>query len=486
MKKTTFGVIIGNRGFFPRELCRDGRNAALNVLKKEGYDSVVLSAKDSPFGSIESLAEAHKCADLFKRNRANIDGVIVFLPNFGDERAIANALRFADLKVPVLLQAFPDEAGKMTIQYRRDSFCGKMSAASNLRQYGIPYTLTSQHTSAPDSKSFIEDLHRFAATCRIVRGFHGARVGAIGARPGAFNTVRYSEKLLEKAGISVEVVDLFEIMGQVNKLKDGEPAVRKKLTQIKGYLRHEGISEEGLVKMARFAAVVERWMKEKELIANSIQCWTAIEEFFGVVPCAVMSMFSNELIPSACEVDITGMLGMMALQFATGRPSALVDWNNNYGNDPDKCVLFHCSNLPKAIFSDAHMGYQQIISGAVGKENTYGTVEGRIAPGDMSFCRVSTDDVRGRIVSYVGDGKFTNDKLQTFGGFGVMEVQKLQKLLRYACLNGFEHHVAINRGHVAGAIAEAFNTYLKWNCRYHNSPEAECCCGQCCEDCCCH
>lgn len=471
--------MIGNRGFFPRELCRDGRLIALNVLRKQGYDAIVLSDKDSPFGSIESLAEARKCADLFKRHRDQIDGVIVFLPNFGDERAIANALRFADLKVPVLLQAFPDEVGKMTIVHRRDSFCGKMSVANNLRQYGIPYTLTSLHTSAPDSKSFIGDLHRFAATCRVVRGLRNARVGAIGARPGAFNTVRYSEKLLENAGISVEVVDLFEIMGRVNKLRDGDGAVRQKLAEIKGYLRHKGISETGLVKMAKFALIVERWMKENELVANSIQCWTAIETYFGVVPCAVMSMFSNHLIPSACEVDITGMVGMMALQFATGRPSALVDWNNNYGNDPDKCVLFHCSNLPKDIFTNAAMGYQRIIAGAVGKENAYGAVEGRIAPGDMSYCRVSTDDVRGRIVSYVGDGRFTNDKLKTFGGVGVLEVPNLQKLLQYACLNGFEHHVAINRGRVACAITEAFTTYLKWDCYRHDCPD-NCNCGCCC------
>jgi L-fucose isomerase-like protein len=468
MKKTTFGVIIGNRGFFPTELCRDGRKLALDVLKQEGYSAVVLSNNDSPFGSIESLAEARKCADLFKQHRDNIDGVIVFLPNFGDERAIANALRWADLRVPVLLQAFPDHDEKMTIAHRRDSFCGKMSAANNLRQYGIPYTLTTQHTSAPNSASFIRDLHQFAATCRVVRGFKNARVGAIGARPAAFNTVRYSEKLLEHSGITVEVVDLFEIFGHVNKLKDTDPAVKKKLAKVKGYVNCAGIPDASLLKMAKFGVVVDRWMAEKQLIGNAVQCWTAMEEFFGVVPCTLMSMSSNQLMSSACEVDIAGMVGMLALGFATGRPSAIVDWNNNYGADPDKCVIFHCSNLPKDIFTEAKMDYQEIIAGTVGKENTYGTIVGKIAPGDMSFCRVSTDDLKGKIVSYVGEGRFTNDPLETFGGYGVIHIDNLQRLLRYCCLNGFEHHVAVNRGHVANGIAEAFSTYLKWDCYHHN------------------
>jgi L-fucose isomerase-like protein len=200
----TFGVIVGNRGFFPAHLCQTGRREILKVLEAEGIKAVALPEDASRHGAVESLAEAQKCADLFKAHRGEIDGIIVTLPNFGDERAVANTLRWADLNVPVLIHAFNDVSGKMTIKDRRDSFCGKMSVCNNLRQYGIKYSLTRLHTIEPENPEFIADLRRFVGTCNVVRKLRHARIGAIGARPGAFNTVRYSEKLLEASGITVD------------------------------------------------------------------------------------------------------------------------------------------------------------------------------------------------------------------------------------------------------------------------------------------
>src|SRR6266404_8891476 len=210
---TTLGIIIGNRGFFPAHLCESGRRDILRVLEQEGINFVTLPVEASRFGAVESLAEAQKCADLFKAHRDEIDGVLVTLPNFGDERAVANTLRWAGLNVPVLIHAFNDEGQKMTVRDRRDSFCGKMSACNNLRQYGIPYSLTRLHTVEPSNPEFVADLRRFVATCNVVRKLKNARIGAIGARPAAFNTVRYSEKLLEASGITVETLDLSEALG---------------------------------------------------------------------------------------------------------------------------------------------------------------------------------------------------------------------------------------------------------------------------------
>ncbi len=362
MRKVTLGVIVGNRGFFPSHLCATGRQEVLRVLAEEGIQAVALDPTDTPFGSVETLRDAEKCAALFQAHRTEIDGILVTLPNFGDERAVANTVRLAGLNVPVLVQAFPDETGKMTIAERRDSFCGKMSACNNLWQYGIDYSLTTLHTVAPDSESFRQDLRRFAGTCRVVRGLRGARFGMLGARPANFITVRFSEKLLEKAGISVEVMDLSEAFGRANRLAADDPGVGEKLSAIKSYIRTTGIGDEALLKMAKFALVTERWMEENELVATAIQCWTSMEEYFGVVPCTVMSMMSNALKPSACEADITGAIGMYAMALASGKPSALVDWNNNYGNDPDKGVIFHCSNLPADFFQEAEMSYQDIIA----------------------------------------------------------------------------------------------------------------------------
>jgi L-fucose isomerase-like protein len=232
MKRMTFGVIVGNRAFFPSHLCVTGRQTILKVLDDLGFDAITMPEDASPGGSVESLAEARQCAEVFRQNRDQIDGVIVTLPNFGDERAVANTLRFAGLDVPVLVHAFGDDAKRMTLKDRRDSFCGKMSVCNNLRQYNIPFSLTTLHTVNPESDGFKEDLLRFAATCRVVKGLSNLRLGVIGARPAAFNTVRFSEKLLEQSGISIETVDLSEILGHVNKMTLETKGVSEKLEQI--------------------------------------------------------------------------------------------------------------------------------------------------------------------------------------------------------------------------------------------------------------
>jgi len=235
LRPVTLGVIVGNRGFFPSHLALSGRKAVLEALQRAGIAVVVVDEDQTAFGAVESLAEARRCADAFRQHRDNIDGVLVTLPNFGDERAIANTLRMADLHVPVLMHAFPDHLDNMTIDTRRDSFCGKMSACNNLRQYNIPYSLTRTHTVDPASAAFAEDLRLFAAVCRVVRGLRRMRVGMLGARPASFNTVRFSEKLLENHGISVETLDLSEAFGRIGRLRDDDEEVVAKRQAIERY-----------------------------------------------------------------------------------------------------------------------------------------------------------------------------------------------------------------------------------------------------------
>ena len=234
----TYGVVVGNRGFFPDHLAKTGREEIIKAIEAAGAKAIVLTAQESKFGAVETFAEAQRCAELFKKHAADIDGIIVTLPNFGDERGVADALRLSGLKVPVLVQATPDKSDAMTIATRRDSFCGKMSACNNLMQYGIPYSLTTLHTEAPSSPEFKADLEWFGAVCRIVRGLTNLRIGAIGARPSAFNTVRYSERILETSGISVEPIDLSEILGRINRMGDNDDAAQTKLAAIKAYVSH--------------------------------------------------------------------------------------------------------------------------------------------------------------------------------------------------------------------------------------------------------
>ncbi len=469
MRPVTLGVIVGNRGFFPHHLALSGRKSVLGALARAGIQAVIVGEEETGYGAVETLPEARLCAEVFRRHRDQIDGVLVTLPNFGDERAVANVLRLADLNVPVLIHAFPDDPTKMGIEDRRDSFCGKMSVCNNLRQYKIPFTLTRTHTVDPSGADFAADLNAFAAVCRVVRGLRRMRVGMLGARPAAFNTVRFSEKLLEHNGISVETLDLSEAFGRIGRLGDDDPDVAAKRAGIARYANTQQVPPAALTKMAKFGVVLDRWMSDLALDATAIQCWTSMEEYFGVMPCTLMSMASNSLLPSACETDIAGVIAMYALAMASGKPSALVDWNNNYGDDPDKAVVFHCSNLPKAVFIDVlpRVDYSVLFAGTVGRDNAFGTILGRMRENPFTYLRISTDDLQGTMRAYVGEGVFTTDPLSTYGGYGVVRVAHLQELLRFICEQGFEHHVSVNQTTVANSIYEALTTYLGWSVYHH-------------------
>jgi len=463
----TFGLIVGNRGFFPDKLAISGREEVIKAIQEEGFSVVCPSPDVTRYGVVETLEDAKKCAKLFKENKDKIDGIIVTLPNFGDEKAIANTIRLSELYVPVLVHAFPDKLSALDLPNRRDSFCGKISVCNNLNQYGISFSLTRFHTVSPQDKTFREDLKWFAGVCRVVKGFKNVRVGAIGARPTAFNTVRFSEKILEAQNISVETIDLSEVFSRMDKISGDDPALKEKINEIKSYCDTTKIPSDKIEKMARFGLVVERWVKENELVATAVQCWTSIQENMGIMPCTIMSMMSEKLLPSACEVDITGALSMYALQLASGSPSAIVDWNNNFGDDPERAVIFHCSNYSKSFFRKVEMGYGDIIATSVGKENAYGSLTGKIKKGPLTYARLTTDDFTGTVRAYVGEGEIVEEEADTFGGSGVVHVPRLQELLQFICKEGFEHHVAVNLSHVASILYEAFAEYLGIETYWH-------------------
>jgi len=458
-----FGILVSNRDVFPDILAKQGRLEIIEVLNELGYDFIILNQEATKFGVVETYEDAKKCADLFKANREKISGIIVVLPNFGDEKGVANTLKLADLNVPVLIQASSDEINKMDRINRRDAFCGKISVTSVLYQYGIPYTLTKFHTCPIKSDIFKEDLKRFEKICRIVKKLKNTRLGQIGTRPNAFETVRYSEKILEFNGISIEPIDLSEIFGYIEELSDNDIKVKEKAKFIKSYTATKVIPEESLIKLAKLAVVIENWVIKNELDGFAFQCWPSIQDNFGIVPCAVMSMFSEGLVPAACEVDISGLIGMLILQIASESPSAILDWNNNYGDDPNKMVLFHCSNLPKSFFQNTKMTIHPIISDLKGGDVSFGAIQGRIKAKPCTLLRIETDDLFGEIKALVIEGSYTDDQLDTFGGYGVIEIPNLQDVLKIICKEGFAHHVAASLNKVGDIITEALSNYLRWN-----------------------
>jgi len=468
-EKLTFGLIVGTRNIFNAKLASAARKQLLEQMNKWGYSYVILPSEDTTTGVIETVEDARKCAKLFRNNCDHIDGIIVVLPNFSDELGIVNTLSLAKLNVPVLVQACDDDNDKVDVSSRRDAFCGKLSVCNNLYQYGIPFTDTTYHTYPLESPLFKTDVDKFAAICRIVGGLKSARIGAIGARPGAFQTMRSSEKILQASNITVVPVDLSEILDAARSMDDDAKDVKEMIQRTKNYGDiGSQITLSQMARQAKFGVAVESWIAENNIDASAIQCWNSIQNTYGCASCVTMSMMSEMLMPSACEVDITGAISMYTLVLASGVPAALLDWNNNFSDDRGICVCTHCSNFPKSfIGKEPTIGTLDLLGTVVGSENSFGAVKGKVSPGPLTYYRLSTDDPKGIVKSYLGEGDVIDETYNMDGGIAVTKIPDLQKLMKYICKNGFEHHVAMCRGHVADIVEEAITTYIGWDLYRH-------------------
>ncbi|GAB3018292.1 L-fucose/L-arabinose isomerase family protein [Niabella terrae] len=463
----TLAVIIGNRNFFPDHLVTEARKDITALFDTLGVEAVMPDESATKLGGVETYRDAEVCAALFKAHAERIDGILVVLPNFGDEKGVAQTIKLSGLNVPVLVMAYPDQLDKLDVVNRRDAWCGKISVCNNFYQFGIKYSLTEKHVVHPSEEIFTKELQDFIAVCRVVKGLRKLRIGAIGARPGGFNTVRYSEKILQRHGISVETVDLSEILGRAGSLSNEDTAVKDALQQIADYTPTGKTPPDRLLQIAKLDVVLRQFMQEQALDCTAIQCWTSLQQNFGCNVCTSMSMLSENMLPSACEVDVTGTLSMYAMQLASGSPSALVDWNNNYAGDDSKCVLFHCGNWAKSFLPDIQISNAPILGSTLGVENTWGALDGRSPAMPLTYGRITTDDVNGVIKAYVGEGKLTDDPLNTFGNRAVAQINNLQALMQYVCRNGFEHHVVMNASRTAGILKEALENYMGWSTYVH-------------------
>lgn len=473
-RPVSLGVVIASRAFFSPAPCEAARKDLMAQFEALGIDAVTLPAEATPNGAVQSVEDAKRYAEHFIANRDKIDGLVISLPNFGDEIAVAELISRAGLDVPILLQACNDEIDKVDVHSRRDAYCGKISVSNNFWQYGVPFTETSEHTMDLDSPAFRDDLDKFARTCRTVRGLRGARIGAIGARTGPFQTMRYSEKLLQASGVTVVTVDLSEMMQAAGNIADDAPELVEKMDRIRAYGTIPAhITEQQITTQAKWTLAVNRWIAENECDASAIQCWRSLQDNFGCATCVTMSMMGEELMPSACEVDVMGALSMYALTLASGAPAAILDWNNNYGSEPNKVVCTHCGNFPKSFTgATPEIGELDVLGEAIGRSKCFGAVKGKVKAGDMTYFRLSSDDRLGTLKTYVGQGAFTDDPFGMDGGIAVAAVDDLRRLMAFVTQNGFEHHVSMVRGHHGDALHEAVTRYLRWPTYHHGAEPA--------------
>ena len=466
MNNIKLGVIIAHRDVFSEELAIAGRTEISQALQRCQVDHVLLEENELGPGIVSNLQQAKACADLFRSHRDDIDGILISLPNFGDERSVAEAIRMSGLNVPVFIHAYSDNPGQFDLAHRRDSFCGKISISNVLKQYKIPFTLGRMFTTLPDDDEFTRDLEQFFTICRVVKGLRNTRIGLIGARVAPFKTVRFSEKILEAHSVSVETLDLSELELVIKQID--QKAIDSWVEKLDTYVPNQDtLPSHTLQNLAKIGSALERWMQENMLDAFAFQCWPALQKMFGIFPCTMMSYMSQHLIPGACETDAVGALSMLALQLASGRPAGIFDWNNNWTPDPNQLVLFHCSNSPISLLEDPKVTYNAMAVKGEGVDNSFATIYGSLVKGDITFCRIHTNDEAGKLESIIGQGKIVSDLPDSFGAIGILAVPKLQELLRYICYNGYEHHVSIVQGNQADVLQEAFTKYLGWDAYLH-------------------
>jgi len=454
-----FALFFGNRGFFPASLMAEAREELPRVLKDLGHEVLVLDAEATRYGAVETPAEGQVYANFLREHQGEYDGVILSLPNFGDENGAVAALK--DAGVPILIQAYPDEMARMEPALRRDAFCGKFSIMDVFYQYGLKFTALKPHTVHPTSPKFEANIDHFARVCRVVKGFKGMVVGAIGARTSAFKTVRFDEVALQRHGITVETADLSDVFARMDKVpSDGGP-YKAKVDSLLAYTSWQGVPDLALDKIARLGVVLDEIITEYGMDAIALRCWLEMQQHLGISPCVLMGYLNNSGIAAACEVDVGNAVAMRILSSASQDPATVLDWNNNYYDEDDKCILFHCGPVPRELMVDAgQVSDHLILANAVGENQGFGCVVGRIAPADMTFCSMMTEAGKPRF--YLGEGTFTSDEIPAnfFGCAGVAEIDRLQDVLLHVGYNGYRHHVGITRGHHLPPVREALETYL--------------------------
>ena len=459
--KTTFAVLFGNRGFFPASLQKSARAEMREVLTGLGHGVLMLDEAATPHGAIETPAHGKLFAEFLSQNKGKFGGVILCLPNFGDETGAVSALK--DAGVPILVQAYPDDLDKMAPALRRDAFCGKFSVMDVLFQYGVKFTALQPHTVHPKTETFAANIDYFDRMCRVVNGMKRMTVGAIGARTTAFKTVRIDELALQSHGITMETVDLSDVFARMDKLTLDQPQAKAKAEVLRNYTTWEGVPDEAFGKLVRLGVVLDTLAEEMELDALAVRCWVEMQQVLGISPCVLVSEMNNRGLVTACEVDMGNAVVMYGLAQASGDVATCLDWNNNYGDQLDKCILFHCGPVPQSMMTaKGKVAEHAILANApgVGAGCSWGCNVGRIAPTPFTYGSMLTKD--GKLKCYLGEGKFTADPIPAdfFGCAGVAQIDNLQDVLQTIGYAGHRHHTSVTPGHVLTPVQEAFVKYL--------------------------
>lgn len=452
-------LLIANRGFFPHTVIESARKEMSDAIMLAGAEVLCIEESKTRYGAIETREEGEVFAEFLVANDGEYDGLVICLPNFGDENGIKEAIK--NVKVPILLQAYPDELDKLDFANRRDAFCGKLGLCAVLKQMNTLFVNTESFTVAPNSAEFHKELLNFISICRIVKRMKHMRIGVLGARTTAFKSVRFDEGALEARGCDVETLDMSQVFDKIKAISDTDSRIEEWKKEIEAISNICDAPEYAITNQCKLGIALEEIKNEMKLDVMAIRCWSELQYEYKITPCTVMGILNKRQIPVVCETDVTNAPAMLASAMASYTGVGCLDINNNYGDDPNKCILFHCGPLPIDLLCDkGHMEEHKMFTKTQGQNCSWGVNVGRIKPCTVTICGMRTENGEARY--FVEKAEVLDIKLDNgfFGTYGVVEIPELQSKLRHMSEEGFRHHAIITEGDHTKAIREALSKYL--------------------------
>ena len=218
-----------------------------------------------------------------------------------------------------------------------------------------------------------------------------------------------------------------------------------------------------MLTLAKVGVVLDTYITDYQLDALTLRCWNEMESILRICPCVLLSELNDRGIVASCEIDMCSALTMRAMNLASEVPTAVLDWNNNYGNEPDKVILFHCGPVAQTLMTAKGTVTEHKMFAKSDPGSGWGSNEGRIKAFPMTFSNCQTKD--GKLLIYASEGAFTGDPIDQafFGCAGVAEIPALEEKLITLARGGFKHHTAVGVGHMKAVLKEAFTTYLHYD-----------------------
>lgn len=458
------GIVAVSRDCFPESLSVNRRKALVEAYKKRYEEDDIY---ECPICIVES--EIHMLEALEDIKKAGCNALCVYLGNFGPE--ISETLLAKNFEGPKMFAAAAEESQEDLIQGRGDAYCGMLNASYNLRLRNIKAYIPEYPVG--DADDVADMINEFIPVARAVIGLSDLKIISFGPRPMNFLACNAPIKQLYNLGVEIEENSELDLFESFNK-HEGDERISQIVSDMERELGEGNKKPEILNRLAQYELTLLDWIEAhkgcKKYVAIAGKCWPAFQTQFGFVPCYVNSRLTGRGIPVSCEVDIYGALSEFIGVCISEDAVTLLDINNSVPKDmyneaiegkydykhTDVFMGFHCGNTNSSKLSKCEMKNQMIMARSLPEEVTNGTLEGDIAPGNITFYRLqSTSD--NILRAYVAEGEVLPVATRSFGSIGVFAIKEMGRFYRYVLIEkNYPHHGAVAFGHYGKPLYDLF------------------------------